>query len=81
MVWKIEYYDKDVPTDWTVTKVIEGKIGDYVAIARKDRNSDDWETNPNAFAYEERKVVLSDTLEVKMATSGGQAIHFEVLKN
>ncbi len=33
---------KDVPTDWAVTKVIDSQIGDYVMIARQDRNSDDW---------------------------------------
>jgi alpha-glucosidase len=33
---------KDVPVDWAETRVLEAKIGDYVAIARKDRDSDDW---------------------------------------
>lgn len=33
---------KDVPADWAETEVINGRIGDYVTIARKDRNSDDW---------------------------------------
>jgi alpha-glucosidase len=33
---------KDVPADWQVTKVINGEIGEYITIARKDRNSDDW---------------------------------------
>lgn len=104
---------KDVPTDWAVTKVLDARIGDYVAIARKDRNSDDWyigcitdeysrmlsinldflerdrsykaeiykdgananwETNPNDFSYTERTVNLHDTLEIKMAVGGGQAI-------
>lgn len=32
----------DVPTDWEDTRVLNGRIGDYVTIARKDRNSDDW---------------------------------------
>ncbi|MFC1618870.1 glycoside hydrolase family 97 protein [Candidatus Neomarinimicrobiota bacterium] len=33
---------KDVPVDWAETVALNGKIGDYVTIARKDRNSQDW---------------------------------------
>jgi alpha-glucosidase len=33
---------KDVPTDWEDTKILEGKIGEYITTARKDRNSADW---------------------------------------
>ncbi len=33
---------KDVPTDWDETMVLDARIGDFVTIARKDRNSDDW---------------------------------------
>src|SRR5688572_17433112 len=33
---------KDVPTDWQDTRVLNGEVGDYVTIARKDRNSEDW---------------------------------------
>ncbi len=33
---------KDVPVDWEETKVLNGKIGDYVTIVRKDRNSENW---------------------------------------
>jgi alpha-glucosidase len=33
---------KHVPTDWHETHVLHGDIGNYVTIARKDRNSDDW---------------------------------------
>ena len=33
---------REVPVDWQVTKVLNGKIGDYVTIVRKDRHSDDW---------------------------------------
>ena len=33
---------RDVPTDWAETRVVAGEIGDYVAIARKDRGSEDW---------------------------------------
>lgn len=33
---------KDVPTDWADTKIIEAEPGDYITIARKDKNSSDW---------------------------------------
>ena len=33
---------KDVPVDWETTKVIDAEIADYVIIARKDKNSQDW---------------------------------------
>jgi alpha-glucosidase len=33
---------KTVPVDWEDTRVLDAKIGDYVVIARKDRNSSDW---------------------------------------
>ena len=33
---------KDVPVDWSDTRVLNGEVGDYVTIARKDRASDNW---------------------------------------
>ena len=33
---------KDVPVDWKESLVLNGEIGQYVTIARKDRASDDW---------------------------------------
>lgn len=33
---------KDVPTNWELTIPLEGIIGDYYAVARKDRETDDW---------------------------------------
>ena len=33
---------KDVPTDWAETKVLNGEVGDFVTIARRDRGSDAW---------------------------------------
>jgi alpha-glucosidase len=32
----------DVPVDWEDTRVLNSRIGDYVTIVRKDRNSNDW---------------------------------------
>ncbi len=33
---------RDVPTDWQETRVLHAKIGDYVAIARKQRDAQQW---------------------------------------
>ncbi len=33
---------KDVPVDWEDTRVLHGKIGDYITVVRKDRHSEDW---------------------------------------
>jgi alpha-glucosidase len=40
--WSAFQFIKDVPTDWEYTRVLNGEIGDFVTIARKDRNSDSW---------------------------------------
>jgi alpha-glucosidase len=33
---------RDVPTDWADTRVINGEVGQFATIARKDRAGDDW---------------------------------------
>ena len=33
---------RDVAADWDTTRVLEGKIGDYVAVARRERNGQAW---------------------------------------
>jgi len=33
---------RGVPVDWAETRVVAGEIGDFIAIARKDRGSEDW---------------------------------------
>jgi alpha-glucosidase len=33
---------RDVPVDWADTRVLNGEVGDFVTIVRKDRRSDDW---------------------------------------
>ena len=33
---------KDVAVDWDTTRVIDGKIGDYVIVARRQKNSPQW---------------------------------------
>jgi alpha-glucosidase len=106
---------KDVPVDWTDTRVLHAEIGDFVTIARKDRNSEewflgsitdehgrlleaplhfldegrpyvaeiyrdgrnaDWETAPYDFVIEEKLVHSRDTMTLRLAASGGQAVRF-----
>ncbi len=33
---------RDVPTDWSDTRVLNGEVGDYATIVRKHRGGDDW---------------------------------------
>ena len=33
---------KDVPVDWSATKIVEAEPGDYITIARKSKNNKDW---------------------------------------
>jgi alpha-glucosidase len=33
---------RDVAVDWDTTRVLDGKIGDYVVVARKARGKDEW---------------------------------------
>lgn len=106
---------KDVPADWTRTRVLNGEVGDYATVARQDRNSADWylgavtdehgrvlevplsflepgrryqaqiyrdgdsahwKDAPFAFARETRDVTSADTLTLRLAAGGGQAIRF-----
>jgi alpha-glucosidase len=106
---------KDVPTDWSDTQVLNGEVGDFVTIARKDRNSDDWflgsvtdevartfvvplnfldpkrpytaqiyrdgdgadwESQPHSIAIDSQAVRHGDSLTLKLAPGGGQAIRF-----
>ena len=32
----------DVPADWEETRMLNGEIGEYVTIARKERGGEDW---------------------------------------
>ncbi|MFN3945967.1 MAG: glycoside hydrolase family 97 protein [Allosphingosinicella sp.] len=104
---------KDVPVDWEESVVVNGEIGDFVTIARKERGGENWylgavtdeegrvlsaplsfltpgrryraqiyrdgdtahyRDNPGDVAIEERIVTSADTLTLRLAPGGGQAI-------
>ena len=106
---------KDVPVDWEDTRVLNGEVGDFVTIVRRDRHSDNWylgaitdeqgrelevplsfldpgrhytaqiyrdgdaahwKTAPQDIVIEERQVASTDTLSLRLAPGGGQAIRF-----
>ncbi|WP_202841159.1 glycoside hydrolase family 97 protein [Luteimonas saliphila] len=106
---------KDVPVDWETTRVLNGEIGDYVTIARRERGGDDWylgsltdeharsfevtlsfldpgrrytaqvyrdgddadyRGNREDIVIEQREVTHADTLILRLAPGGGQAIRF-----
>ena len=46
---------RDVAVDWDTTRVIEGKIGDYVVVARRERNGESWYLG--AITDEERRTI------------------------
>jgi alpha-glucosidase len=51
----------------------------YEARIHRDGDDADFRTNQFAYAYETRVVTAADTLEMKLAAGGGQAIHFVAL--
>jgi alpha-glucosidase len=106
---------KDVPVDWAETRVLNGEVGDYVTMVRKDRAGADWYLgaitdedsrtlkvplsfldegqryyatiyrdgedagfagNPASIEIETRQVRRGETLELRLAPGGGQAVRF-----
>lgn len=48
----------------------------YLAQIYADGPDADWKTNPTSFSYSEMTVTSTDTLKMKLATSGGCAVRF-----
>ncbi|MBU1345820.1 MAG: glycoside hydrolase family 97 protein [Alphaproteobacteria bacterium] len=110
---------KDVAVDWDDTRVLNGEVGDFVTIARKERGTREWflgsitdenprvldaslsflepgvryraeiyRDGPNAdwrdgdgrsrddIVIEQREVTAAETLTLRLAPGGGQAIRF-----
>jgi alpha-glucosidase len=105
-----------VPVDWSQTRVLNGEVGEFVTIVRKDRKGEDWwlgaigdgkthrlniklgfltagqrykahiyKDGPGAdytqhresMQVETREVRAGQSIELKLAPGGGQAIWFE----
>lgn len=55
---------EQVPVDWSKSYILDGKIGDFVVTARKDRHSDDWYIGAiNDEQARELHIPLSDILD------------------
>jgi alpha-glucosidase len=107
---------KDVPTDWSDTRVLAGEIGDLAVVARKQKGREDWylgaitdqeartatvkldfltpgkaytaqiyrdgddadyrTAKRHSIVIESRKVRSTDSLVLRLAPGGGQAIRF-----
>lgn len=61
----------EVPLDF----LTPGKM--YTAQIYADGADADWKDNPTSFEYSEKEVTASDTLTLRLATSGGCAIRFK----
>jgi alpha-glucosidase len=51
----------------------------YRAHIYRDGTNADWRTHPFAIAIERREVRRGDTLQLKLAPGGGQAIRFQLV--
>jgi alpha-glucosidase len=49
----------------------------YVAQIYRDGDDADWKTNPHSIAIETRPVKRGDTLSLKLAAGGGEAIRIQ----
>ena len=50
---------------------------EYTAMIYADGKDADWEDNPTSFEYSEKTVTSTETLKLRLATSGGCAIRFK----
>ncbi len=111
---------RDVPTDWDETRVLNGEVGDFVTIVRKERGGSNWylgavgdeearsmtidldfltsgkrytaeiyrdgddadyrTAKRHSIVIEKRTVTSIDTITLKLAPGGGQAIRFVAAK-
>lgn len=58
---------KDVPVDWSESRYLDAEPGEYIIVARKDKNSDNWFAGGVANADGH-----SDTLRLDFLDSGAQ---------
>ena len=54
---------KDVPVDWSATKIIDAEPGDFVTIARREKNSNNWFVGSITDENERNSIISLDFLE------------------
>lgn len=54
---------KDVPVDWSDTKVLEAEPGQFVTIARKDKNSENWFIGNTTSENSRKSIIKLDFLD------------------
>ena len=69
---------KDVPVNWSATKIIEAEPGDYITIARKSKNNKDWFIGS---ITDEQARVLNMTLDFLDANKKYKAIIYRDAKD
>ena len=52
----------------------------FLTISIDDGEKADWKTNPTEYQITEQEVTADDTLNIRMAAGGGQAISFMPLQ-
>ena len=66
----------EAPREVTLPLTFLEKDKQYTATIYADGEKADWKTNPTDYTISEKNVSASDTLQIKMASGGGQAIIF-----
>ena len=66
----------ETPREVTLPLTFLEKDKQYTATIYADGEKADWKTNPTDYPISEKNVSASDTLQIKMASGGGQAIIF-----
>lgn len=70
---------KDVPADWTESKVLNGKIGDYFTIVRQEKGTDNWwlgsitDEEARSFNFDLDFLVVGKTYEATIYADGENA--------
>ena len=69
---------KEVPVNWSATKILEAEPGDYITIARKSKNNKDWFVGS---ITDENARVLNLTLDFLDKTKKYKAIIYKDAKD
>ncbi|MBK8967266.1 MAG: glycoside hydrolase family 97 protein [Saprospiraceae bacterium] len=67
---------RDVPVDWSDTRVLNAEIGDYITLARREKGSEDWflgsitDENPRSFSIKLDFLPAGKTYEATIYSDG-----------